>query len=254
MAHPGQKAFLVVGHPGHELCVHHWLEVARPSIFVLTDGSGAVGSSRLGDTRSCATAAGAAIGASLTPRPDRDWYRSLLENDRSLAVAAARAILHEARVQEPQLIVSDARDGYNPMHDMACGLAGAVCERLRREGRRVEHLVFQVEGSDPERAAMRSLQLDEAALARKIAAARAYRPLGEAVAARLADPGFDPTRECLFDPTAEPEAWQPMYEVIGRERVAAGRYPRAIEYARDVRPALLALREALEDDAWLEAS
>ena len=31
---------LVIGHPGHELLVHGWLEVARPIVFVFTDGSG----------------------------------------------------------------------------------------------------------------------------------------------------------------------------------------------------------------------
>ena len=37
------KDFLFVAHPGHELCVHGWLEIARPKVFVLTDGSGRSG-------------------------------------------------------------------------------------------------------------------------------------------------------------------------------------------------------------------
>jgi hypothetical protein len=36
---PGPAA-LVIAHPGHELRVHGWLEWARPTVFVLTDGSG----------------------------------------------------------------------------------------------------------------------------------------------------------------------------------------------------------------------
>ena len=44
------KAALVISHPGHELCVHHWLETARPDVFVLTDGSGRSGISRLDST------------------------------------------------------------------------------------------------------------------------------------------------------------------------------------------------------------
>ena len=34
------RAALVVAHPGHELRVHGWLEVARPVVCVSTDGSG----------------------------------------------------------------------------------------------------------------------------------------------------------------------------------------------------------------------
>src|SRR5207253_5484219 len=35
---PGGRAALVIAHPGHELRVYHWLRLARPSVFILTDG------------------------------------------------------------------------------------------------------------------------------------------------------------------------------------------------------------------------
>ena len=38
-----RKAALIVAHPGHELRVHHWMELARPLVLVLTDGSGRQG-------------------------------------------------------------------------------------------------------------------------------------------------------------------------------------------------------------------
>ena len=40
MALSEQRAVLVVAHPGHELRVHGWLELARPTVCILTDGSG----------------------------------------------------------------------------------------------------------------------------------------------------------------------------------------------------------------------
>lgn len=45
---PGARAGLMIAHPGHELLVHGWLEVAHPRVFVLTDGSGRCAQSRLG--------------------------------------------------------------------------------------------------------------------------------------------------------------------------------------------------------------
>lgn len=31
---------LIMAHPGHELLLYHWLEIARPTVFALSDGSG----------------------------------------------------------------------------------------------------------------------------------------------------------------------------------------------------------------------
>src|SRR6266699_30347 len=47
---PGRRAALVIAHPGHELRVHAWVELAQPLAFVLTDGSGHTGQSRLAST------------------------------------------------------------------------------------------------------------------------------------------------------------------------------------------------------------
>src|SRR5687768_4588026 len=44
------KTALVMAHPGHELRVYQWLRLTRPLCFVLTDGSGGSGKSRLHST------------------------------------------------------------------------------------------------------------------------------------------------------------------------------------------------------------
>jgi hypothetical protein len=48
-----------VAHPGHELRVFGWLHAARPRVFVLTDGSGRTGRSRLPSTTRILREAGA---------------------------------------------------------------------------------------------------------------------------------------------------------------------------------------------------
>ena len=55
-------ALLVVGHPGHELMVHGWLEAARPLVMVLTDGSGHAGVSKYASTAALMARAGATPG------------------------------------------------------------------------------------------------------------------------------------------------------------------------------------------------
>ena len=44
---PKASAALILGHPGHELRVYGWTRSIRPLTFVITDGSGASGISRL---------------------------------------------------------------------------------------------------------------------------------------------------------------------------------------------------------------
>jgi hypothetical protein len=45
-----EPAALVIAHPGHEARLRGWVERARPRVFVVTDGSGRGGVSRIGET------------------------------------------------------------------------------------------------------------------------------------------------------------------------------------------------------------
>ena len=42
-----KRCALVVAHPGHELRVYGWLALRKPDVYILTDGSGHTGNSRL---------------------------------------------------------------------------------------------------------------------------------------------------------------------------------------------------------------
>ena len=78
---PGERAVLVVAHPGHELRVHGWLELARPQVWVLTDGSGHGASSRLASTSAVLARAGARPGSIYGRLSDRAAYAMILDGD-----------------------------------------------------------------------------------------------------------------------------------------------------------------------------
>lgn len=79
----GQKAALVIGHPGHELRVHHWLEKARPLVLVLTDGSGHLSAGRLDRTAAVLAGADASPAANFFGKTsDRELYRAILTGGR----------------------------------------------------------------------------------------------------------------------------------------------------------------------------
>src|SRR2546423_11432914 len=54
---------LVIGHPGHELLLHGWLELTHPLVFVFTDGSGRSKESRLASTTKILNQTGAKCGS-----------------------------------------------------------------------------------------------------------------------------------------------------------------------------------------------
>jgi hypothetical protein len=76
---PGERAALIVAHPGHEVVLHGWLERARPSVFALTDGSGQLGRSRLDSTSAVLARAGAATGSIYGRFSDSEIYEAVLE-------------------------------------------------------------------------------------------------------------------------------------------------------------------------------
>jgi hypothetical protein len=238
-------AFLIIGHPGHELRVHRWLGLARPYVIVLTDGSGG-GGPRTHLTFQNVATAGARPGCVFAPWTDAECYRALLAKDGELFVGAGRAILEDARRLRPAMIVSDALEGYNPMHDVAWALASAVCAALEADGQPVEHLEFPVVAQTLAGPARIERGLDGPALSRKLAAAHAYGPLALEVDDYLASAGSNIALEQIFPAAAGPPAdWTPYYEVVGRQRVEAGRYDTALEYGAHVRPVCDTIRQSL---------
>ena len=81
MLSPDQKTALIIGHPGHELRVFHWLEITRPAVFVITDGSGRLGRSRLPSTTRILDQVGAANGSFYGPVTDAAAYAAILHHD-----------------------------------------------------------------------------------------------------------------------------------------------------------------------------
>ena len=78
---PARPAALVVAHPGHEISLHGWLERVKPVVFVLTDGSGQRGVSRLSSTTRVLERAGARRGPVYGRFTDGRIYDALLAGD-----------------------------------------------------------------------------------------------------------------------------------------------------------------------------
>ena len=136
----------------------------------------------------------------------------------------------------PNLVVSDAVDGYNPKHDLCAAVGAAAAARLG-----VTHLVSSAVTGDTGNIA-HEVGLDPDAIGRKLAAVAAYGPLAEEARRILKAEESALSVEYLRRPVFKwPAHHTPDWEEIGRARVGDRRYGEAIEYARHVRPIARAL-------------
>ena len=143
---PGRRAALVIAHPGHELRVHGWVELARPLAFVLTDGSGHTGQSRLTSTSRLLERAGAARGGIYGRLTDRALYAAILGGDVDLVAGLAGELAQALVDGEIDYVVGDALEGYNPGHDLCRVIIDAAAELAGRAGQRVACLDFPLVG------------------------------------------------------------------------------------------------------------
>lgn len=266
-----KKCALVIAHPGHELCVYGWLETVAPKVFVLTDGSGRKGISRLSSTTNILADAGASVGSIYGRFTDQNVYEAILNHDyrffEKLIVELAEAFVDD----EIDFVTGDAAEGYNPIHD-TCRLVIDCAVRLasRMSGREIintDFLLYAPHTVHPHETEPGGIgfELDGALLERKVEAAQAYSELKPDVDALLerkthealerfpelsADftnlvirqMGKDAYRtECLrlVSPTADGDGASleiPFYERYGQMLVSEGTYGRAISYRDHILP------------------
>lgn len=272
------KAALVVAHPGHELCVYGWLEQARPLVFVLTDGSGRSGVSRLDSTTKVLARAGARPGPVYGRFADLGLYAAILRGDFGLFERLAAELAEAFVREEVDYVAGDAAEGYNPVHDACRMVIDAAAELASRaSGRRVvsrDFLLFRRHDrlADDAAAGAVRLTLDDGQLERKLSLALEYPELQDEVTALLDRKSLDSLRafpelsahiddfvtsrmggeayreECLRLAGAQAGGRAaeadgvPFYERYGEMLVASGAYERAIRRREHVEPLAEALR------------
>jgi predicted DNA-binding ribbon-helix-helix protein len=255
--HATRNAALVVAHPGHELRVYGWLEATRPHVFVMTDGSGRKGSSRLQSTVSVLDGVGARPGSVFGRFTDQSVYQATLNHDYELFNALARELAEEFIRERIDYVAGDAEEGYNTAHDI-CRLVldAAVAIASRERGLKIDNYDFLLTGGSaecPERLRERAvwLRLDDATMKRKLTAAGNYSELAAEVEAAIRENGSSAFRvECLrpverVDGVGRFDAEQPYYELYGEQQVAAGHYEKVISYREHILPIAAALRECV---------
>jgi hypothetical protein len=249
---PAPHSALLVAHPGHELLLHGWLHAERPRLFVLTDGSGRDGVSRLDATTRVMESAGVRAGSLYGRYPDRVIYEALLDGDTVLFVDLAREIAKSLAGEEVARVVCDAAEGWNPIHDaFRLTVEAAAALAARERGRPLEIFDFALFGPPHpgDRAAL-SFHLDASARAAKRAAAFAYTELDREVRFSIERYGEDSyttewLRSCASAPGHYADAEDPpVYERYGEFLARSGQIERAIRCREHLLPVAEALGAA----------
>lgn len=243
----------MVGHPGHELRAHGWMEIARPVVCVLTDGSGSSGEGRLESTTRVLERTGARRGPIYGRMSDRDVYTAILDHDLDLFRRLADELCAVLVEHRATCVVGDAVEGYNPSHDV-CRLVINTAVRMadRALGAPIANYDFVLVGAPDElprgvRGEVVRLSLDDEALARKLESANAYPELAGEVAAAVGRFGVAPFQREFLRPVELDDrlGWPadevPFYERHGEKRVAEGVYDRVLRFREHVVPVAEAL-------------
>jgi len=245
------RAALVIAHPGHELMIHGWLELARPLVFVLTDGSGRTNRSRLDSTTKILGQAGAKPGCIYGRLSDHAAYAAILDHEFDLFIRLAKELAEALTTGQIDYVAGDAAEGYSPTHDVCRLIINVAVEIANRAtARPLGNFAFYLRPRelDCEEPCAEDiyLKLDEKAFARKIARAKGYAGLAAEVSAALNRNPIDAFRaECLHrvDMINENnwDGQRRFYEEYGEQQVAQGYYERVLRYREHIEPLARAL-------------
>jgi hypothetical protein len=251
-----ERSLLLIGHPGHELLLYGWIAQTRPVVCVLTDGSGMAGDARIAQSEAILKGLNAQSGPVWGEHSDREFYRHILQCDHAFFAALRDRLADCIVTRNITTVVSDAVEGYSPIHDLCEALArAAVMQASRDHAITIRHYLIPLLGNpshaplgnDP---AAIEIELTPALIARKRSTIADYAKQAGAQLMAEIQSAYDHygiatfDREYLFD--ASDSGWLasqqrfsaqvPHYESLGKAHVASGRDQLAITFSDHVAP------------------
>jgi hypothetical protein len=207
---------------------------------------------------------------------DVDLYQAVLNGEHQRFIAIVDQLAGTIIANDVECIAGDAREGYNPAHDICRLLIDAAVALVKRNTNRkllnYDFTLVSTPGDCPDELRARALffDLDEAAFMRKISAARNYPELRAEVESALngshspalakdaqlaerlrTDYGVTQANsfriECLRPVSANGANHQkPFYEEYGERQVRAGHYTDVLRYREHMLPLAAALDDYVE--------
>ena len=239
---PTGNVALILGHPAHVLRVYRFIELVRPVIYILTDGSGSSGESRAGHVTKLLSGCGARSSGVMCRFTDGEMYRVVCEGDTGLLRVLVDEIVDDLGENDINVIAGDAIEGFNPIHDLCRYLTNAIATiHARRAGRSVHNYDFLLDGppdigSDESVDGSIRIRLTDDEFERKMASIREYPGIETDVKRAMELCGEAAFRNESLRPVTNVKTycgWDtdlPYYESYGAEMVEKGVYSELITY------------------------
>lgn len=245
---------LIIGHPGHELRIFRFIEIYKPRVYVLTDGSGSHGVSRIHNTAAILEKCGATLSPVMGYFTDMELYKILLQKDYDPLFRCIDKISYDLQENAVTVIAGDAIEGYNPTHDlcryMINHLASDLEKRLKAP---VKNFDFLLDGlATPGKEKLLEIRLDDADFERKYKTAESYQELAFEVKRAVEKYGREPFKIEYLREVNKPyryNDWEeeiPFYEKYAEEKVASGVYHEVVSFKEHVLPFLEKLSSYVE--------
>ncbi|NML38647.1 hypothetical protein HHL17_15675 [Chitinophaga sp. G-6-1-13] len=233
---------LVIAHPGHELRVFRFVELYKPRVYVLTDGGGAAGKSRLHNTKAILEKCGATLSPVMGYYTDKEIYRVILEKDYASLLNLGKKILQDFEANNIQMVAGDAIEGYNPSHDLCRYLINRIVLLKEKEGVKLSNFDFLLDGLMDKSNGDLTIQLDDLDFERKRKAAEGYAELAFELESAIRRYGAQPFMTEYLRKVEDPyvlTSWEnsvPFYEQYAMEKVKKGVYGKAISFHEHLLP------------------
>jgi len=175
-----------------------------------------------------------------------------MARDGSRFLEIARALGGTFEEHRITAVVTDAAEGYNPLHDVCRAIAEAAVRLCSPRA----PLLFELDlvGHPDGSGVGIRLSLDDHAFARKLDTVHRYTVLAGEARAAFDQHGVEAFRTEFLRRTVTnvlpPPDHVPYYERVGDERVRQGRYRSVLRYNEHVRPVLAALLVAGTADTY----
>jgi hypothetical protein len=255
MIQTNSKVAFILGHPGHELRVYRFMELYKPRVYVLTDGSGPDGKKRVYNTLKLIRETGATAGPLMGRFTDAEIYRIMLEQQNKRLEEVVDEIVLDMKVNHIDVVAGDAIEGFNPTHDLCRYMINAIVSIYSREtNNTVSNFEFLLDG--PPQQCPPELQdealwvmLTDEEFNRKFEACYGYPEIikdAERLYQKHGKLSFQ--TECLR-PVKDLNVYstwgkgEPYYETWGESKVNSGAYDKVITYRSHLLPLARTLTE-----------
>ena len=242
----GKNIALIIGHPGHELRVFRFIEIYKPRVYVLTDGSGSHGVSRIHNTAAILEKCGATLSPIMGYFTDKEMYKMLLEKEYDRLFTCIDEISDDLQKNNITVIAGDAIEGYNPTHDLCRYMINHLASYLEKKLKSpIKNFDFLLDGLDITWSQkLLQIQLDDADFERKYKTAESYLELSVEVKRAVEKYGKTPFKTEYLREVKKPyhyDLWEneiPYYEKYAEEKVASGVYNEVVSFREHILPFL----------------